>query len=663
MPPELFATGSWIPASFSNCLGSGCRSSGCRSSGCHRANCSSNFGATSFLSAFALFLGTAALVGTSPAYGQDDEAETRSGRINIVPGEEETEEPSLPANVSTQVRFSEPSGNGAIDAGETGRLIVSVQNQGRGEARGIDVWVAPGKPLPEGLTVGSSLPADYSARSAPPTAGARSVAQVRSLSSSGEKKVEIPLKASRSISDGEVELTARVTEANGFGPASGFRVQFPTRSFRPPRLALTDHAVGGSGMEDGKIETSEIVDVKMRVQNVGPGPAEGVSVRVRKGSQNVFFTASSKRRFDVGSLRPSGKRDLSVQVYANNRANAIPLVLEIGEERSEFETTDTLRLDLDRPEQDLRTVVAKANRGESASESINSSGGNAYGGLGVDVEQNIPSAPAKKDDAVAVVIGVQGYPSESVPDVEYARRDAQIMREYLTKTLGFREENILPRDPDGRMTYAELRTLIQQKLPSYVKEGTSEVFVYYSGHGAPSTGEEKRAYLVPSDTDPNFVSEANAYRMEHFYEDLARLDAKSLTVALDACFTGQAGSGNMMLRQASPLALSVENPIMASENATGFLAAGPKQVANWYPEKKHGMFTYFFLKGLKGEADLNSNRKVTVREMKRYLTDEREGLPYWSGRVHQREQTPQVVSQTPGRVLVRYGQTRTSDSQ
>jgi hypothetical protein len=99
----------------------------------------------------------------------------------------------------------------------------------------------------------------------------------------------------------------------------------------------------------------------------------------------------------------------------------------------------------------------------------------------------------------------------------------------------------------------------------------------------------------------------------------------------------------------------VENPLLGIDDATGFLASGPQQVANWYPEKKHGMFTYFFLKGLKGEADLNRDRAVTVKEMKRYLTNESSGVPYWSRRVHQRKQVPQVVTQSPNRVLVRLG--------
>ncbi|MCS3679282.1 hypothetical protein GGP72_003231 [Salinibacter ruber] len=46
------------------------------------------------------------------------------------------------------------------------------------------------------------------------------------------------------------------------------------------------------------------------------------------------------------------------------------------------------------------------------------------------------------------------------------------------------------------------------------------------------------------------------------------------------------------------------------------------------------MFTYFFLKGLKGEANLNGDQAVTVKEMKQYLTSESSGVPYWSKRVH-----------------------------
>jgi hypothetical protein len=53
----------------------------------------------------------------------------------------------------------------------------------------------------------------------------------------------------------------------------------------------------------------------------------------------------------------------------------------------------------------------------------------------------------------------------------------------------------------------------------------------------------------------------------------------------------------------------------------------------------------------------------TIREMEQYLMDEKGGVPYGSGRVQQRIQKPQVVSQNPSRVLVRYGETTSTRDQ
>lgn len=584
------------------------------------------------------------ILGVGSAQAQDAEATTRVGAINIQPEGTEDAGPKLPARLAMEVQFSEPSGNNMIDANETGRLLVSMENRGQGQARGIDVWATPDSTLPKGLTVGPQE--DTLTRHSPaPGEGSQLVAQFESLPPSKAEEVEIPLQADGSIPDREVSVTVHVTEKNGFGPGSPVQVRFPTRAFRPPALVLAGHAVDGSGMDDGRIGPSEIVDVQMRIQNEGLGPADGVAVEVEKGSPNVFFTASSDRSFEVGPLGPSEKKDISVQVYANNRAEAIPLVVQMKEHREEFSARDTLRLDLDRPEQELRTLVAEGGGAPGASE---------YEALGIDVEQNIPETPMEREDAVAVVIGLERYPSEQVPDVEYAYRDASFVRKYLTRALGYREENILPRNPARRMTSGQMKTVFQQQLPSYVREG-SEVFVYYSGHGAPSDDGE-HAYLVPSDADPNYVGEANSYRLDRFREDLTRVaenkNLSSLTVVLDACFSGQNKQGDMMIREASPLTLSAENPLLLQENATVFTAGTSDQVANWYPDMKHGMFTYFFLKALQGEADQNGDRQITVREVMEFVQDERDGVPYWSRRLHQREQTPQVTTAAPDRVLV-----------
>ena len=270
-----------------------------------------------------------------------------------------------------------------------------------------------------------------------------------------------------------------------------------------------------------------------------------------------------------------------------------------------------------------------------------------------DVDFNIPKSLEQNPEAVAVVIGISDYLDSEVPRVEHAREDAYTMRQYLINVLGYDEKNILPRDPDLVMTAGAMKTLLRQQLPAYIKPGVSDVYVYYSGHGAPNTATQK-AFFVPVDCNPNFVNEDNGYPVSQFYDDLARLPYKSLTVVLDACFSGLSGGGSMLIKNASPLFVTVENSLIAKEHTIFFTASRADQVSNWYPEKKHGMFTYFFLKGLQGAADLDKNGVVTVSEMGQYLLNENNGVPYWSLREFQRPQTPQVLGSDTTRVLVKY---------
>ena len=97
------------------------------------------------------------------------------------------------------------------------------------------------------------------------------------------------------------------------------------------------------------------------------------------------------------------------------------------------------------------------------------------------------------------------------------------------------------------------------------------------------------------------------------------------------------------MQNASPALLKVKNALIADENSVLFQSSSAEQVSNWYPEKKHGMFTYFFLKGLQGAADRDNDSIVTAQELENYINDENNGLPYFSNREFQRPQKAMVT--------------------
>ena len=52
---------------------------------------------------------------------------------------------------------------------------------------------------------------------------------------------------------------------------------------------------------------------------------------------------------------------------------------------------------------------------------------------------------------------------------------------------------------------------------------------------------------------------------------------------------------------------------------------------------ENGIFSYYLMKGLEGNADLNGDRKITNGEMQEYLTTE---IPKIALSLHNREQDP-----------------------
>ncbi len=275
--------------------------------------------------------------------------------------------------------------------------------------------------------------------------------------------------------------------------------------------------------------------------------------------------------------------------------------------------------------------------------------------LNSDVDKNIPITPYKRPNAIAVILTVSRYANKDIPPVKFAKHDGKALREYLIKTFGYDPDNILPKNENELITYGNMKNYIKNVLPNYIRQdGSSEIFIYFAGHGAPSVNN-KKAYFVPYDADPNFVSDDNAYSMDAFYDDISALKASKKIVVIDACFSGSTGEGEVLVKDASSVLLDVDESIGTSIDDTNNIvmrSSTGQQVSNWYPEKNHSMFTYYLLKGLQGAADLNQDGTITLGEMKSFINDQDNGLPGMARRKYGRKQTP-VISGDDNNILVR----------
>ncbi len=261
----------------------------------------------------------------------------------------------------------------------------------------------------------------------------------------------------------------------------------------------------------------------------------------------------------------------------------------------------------------------------------------------------LPKTSTINRDAVAIVIGNRNYSGHNsdVPDVDFAHNDADVMAKYLRETLGFREGNILViKDATQAALMGTFGTKenFKGRLFNWVRPDRSDVFVYYSGHGAPSISDG-RGYLLPVNANPDTV-ELNGYSLDTLYRNLGKIPARSITVAIDACFSGSSQAGSV-IKSASAISLKRVEPKIATPNTTIFTAAGLSEVASWDKEAQLGLFTKQFMEGVIGKADKdgfgNGDGQVTLGELRSYLESE---VTYMARRLYNRDQHPQINGMT-----------------
>ena len=249
-------------------------------------------------------------------------------------------------------------------------------------------------------------------------------------------------------------------------------------------------------------------------------------------------------------------------------------------------------------------------------------------GIKADDVDKIPAVAAgfRQPHTYLISIGIGSYRDQQVPSRKFASLDAEMVSNYFRSLGGLPASNV--RLLQG---WKALRSDIDEALLDWLPPHMNKdavVIVYFSGLASvSSTGE---TFLVPYDGTATTVS--RAYPLKNLEAALSRLKAKQTVFLFDG-IVSRMGPGSR-----TRTALPQWNPTGSST----FHVIGTSGVGQGLEDDqhRHGLFTYYLLRALRGEADTNRDGDVTLGETATYLSQK----VRWASKTHMnQEQHPFAV--------------------
>ena len=206
----------------------------------------------------------------------------------------------------------------------------------------------------------------------------------------------------------------------------------------------------------------------------------------------------------------------------------------------------------------------------------------------------------------AIAIGINQY--DYLQPLNYAKRDAQLMQEFLSNEAGFERIFFFSDDSpnvDGKSTRPNRTNLLRvlRQLFDNPFMGTGDNFwFFFSGHGI---RHADRDYLVPCDGDPEDI-ENTAIAINLVTERLRRCGADNVVLILDACRNEYKKTGEGIGAQTAKEA--------RQQGVISIFSCSAQQYSYEIEALQQGAFTTALLEGLGIQG-----KCATVERLEQYL--------------------------------------------
>ena len=233
----------------------------------------------------------------------------------------------------------------------------------------------------------------------------------------------------------------------------------------------------------------------------------------------------------------------------------------------------------------------------------------------------------EEGERYALLVGVSTYRSDSgFTALKYPESDMKRLAESL-KEIGFQERNIrlmVQSAPDERFNPRRENILKELSLLMANKRPNDTVMVVLSGHGLQKRGTDN-SYFCPNDT--NLKNIDTWLDMETVFAQMKLCNAGGKLLIADCCRDDPSLNN---LKGVSEKVESMTRPakLKPPQNVAVLLSCGTGESAYEEEELKGGVFTYFLIEGLKGDASMNG--VIEVKSLASYL--QRKVYDYVSGK-------------------------------
>lgn len=559
------------------------------------------------------------LMGAIHAQAQSVTSESISFRL------EDVTEMFMPPDLRMNIKFIDDNNNNILEAEESGYILLEISNRG-GKADNVKVTVTPAD-RSYGVDLGQSVINTY-------------------VDKNSSTEVHVPMTASLNVPTGFTKFNIVVSEPMGYDINA--TLELSTFEFQRAKLNLNGVEISDSGVDtkpyngnpDNKLQNMDVVRATVLIQNIGDGEAKKIRYTISSKDPNIrLLTMSGYAQSITGEVADMlvGQTNeisfrLSPNAHYTHKGEFIPVYLTVMEDKG-FGNITSQQIPIPF---DAATVKPETVKVEGNKEMLMAS-------LGTKVISNdarVTSETRYKDimvaplgqsiyqNAIAIVIGAEVYQDKAIAPAPYAARDAEVMSEYFRKSLSIKDVRTYT---DGQATRSELKRLFDPQRGSLVYSvvpGQTDLYVYYSGHGVPMTMPDgsKDVFLIPYDVGKDWISE-DGYSLNKLYRELASLNAKSVTVILDACFSGSSRTSEVYESQSIANQKFVivdetemEQPWLNNPSFRVFTSSRGDQTSQANDRTRSGRFTYYLAVGLQGDADKDGNGKIMMSELVEFVT-------------------------------------------